>query len=264
MLDSLLGLRPGRPHLDLVATDGAERGDPAETCRGHRAGTGGEVPELHRRVHGAYLADQPRGRPRVQAVGVLHREDPDHLLGTRLRHDAGGGLGQVRGLAHQGVAGLGRDLRAARSPGRGDGRDHESLDDGCRRQRHPVPRGRVVEEVQGQLGAQQGTAEVHQYDDAARTVGALDRGADAHRVGPQRRLVQPGRHLDPQRPAVQHLLRQHDRGLGQRPAVGHDDESHLLGRAAGSHGWNARVAASSSSATVVAPGSWWPTLRSPR
>ena len=165
---------------------------------GHRAGTGGEVPELHRRVHGAYLADQPRGRPGVQAVGVLHREDPDHLLGTRLRHDAGGRLGQVCGLAHQGVAGLGRDLRAARSPGRGDGRDHEPLDDGRRRQRHPVPRGRVVEEVEGQLGAEQGTAEVHQYDDAARTVGALDRRADAHRVGPQRRLVQPGRHLDPQ------------------------------------------------------------------
>ena len=47
----------------------------------------------------------------------------------------------------------------------------------------------------------------------------------ADRVGAERRLVEPGGHLDPQRAAVQHLGGQRDRGAGQRPAVGDDDQS---------------------------------------
>ena len=83
VLDRLLCLGSGRPDLHLVAADSGERGDPAQAGGRHRPGTGGEVAELNRRVEGAHLADQARGRPGVQAVRVLHREDPDRLFGAR-------------------------------------------------------------------------------------------------------------------------------------------------------------------------------------
>ena len=129
----------------------------------------------------------------------------------------------------------------------------------------------VVEQVQRQLGAEHGAAEVHQDDDAGGTVDPLDGLLDLHGVGAERRLVEPGRDLDPHRTAVQHLVGQRQRGPRQRPAVRDDDDADVLppevitavprplqveARLA--------AAAATSSATLVAPGSWWPTLRSPR
>ena len=83
----------------------------------------------------------------------------------------------------------------------------------------------IGQQVEGQLGAQHGAAEVHQHDDAGGTVDALDGLHDADRVGPERRVVEAGRDLDPQRAAVQHLRRQRDRGAGEHATVRDDDQA---------------------------------------
>ena len=115
-----------------------------------------------------------------------------------------------------------------------------------------------IDELQRHLGAEHRAAEVEQH--AVRRPGCrpvLDRLGDRRRVSAERRRVQPGRDLDP-RPADprQPSRGEPDRRLGQRTAVRDDDDP--------DHDERVRAAASSSSVVLVAPGSWWPALRSPR
>ena len=160
----------------------------------------------------------------------------------------------------------------------------KALDDRRRRERHPVADGgsssRSSASSALSTALPRSIRTTTPAGPSARSMASLMRD----RVGAERRLVEPGGHLDPHRAAVQHLRRQRDRGPRQRAAVGDDDQadagrsgrrspgaSVMSLRSARRHVSSAQdgserrsVAASSSRATVVAPGSWWPTLRSPR
>ena len=58
-----------------------------------------------------------------------------------------------------------------------------------------------------------------EHDDALSLIGGLDRLHDLGGVGSEGGVVQSCRDLDPYPPAVQHLLSQGDRGMGERTAV---------------------------------------------
>ena len=79
--------------------------------------------------------------------------------------------------------------------------------------------GRVVEQIEGELGAEQRAAQVEQDDDAVRTVDAFDRFLHLDGVGAQRRLVQARGDRDVRTVPVQHLLGEFDRGPRERSAV---------------------------------------------
>ena len=227
MLDRLLCLGPGGANLDLVPQQGCQRRDSAQAPGRDRSDAGGEVAQLDRRVEGTHLADQAGSRSGVQPVRVLDREDSDDLDRADLVGVRGGVVRrrrQVRGLAHERVASLGRDLGPAGPTRRRDRGDDEAFDDRGRRESHAVPHRRVAQQVERKLGAQHGTAEIHEYDDAVGAVRPLDGLHDADRVGAEGRFVKTGGHLDPLRTAVQHLRGQRHRGMGQRAAVGDDDQ----------------------------------------
>ena len=121
----------------------------------------------------------------------------------------------------------------------------------------------LVQQVEGQLGGEDGAAEVHEDQDAVLGPHLLDRAQHLGRVRAQRAagLVQAAGGADAHvRP--RHLRGQLGHALGEPGAVADDDEA--------DHGYaapasaNAAAAASSSSHDEVAPGSWWPALRSPR
>ena len=227
MLDRLVSLGAGGPNLDLVPHQGCQRRDSAQAPGGDRSDAGGEVAQLDRRVEGPRLADQAGSRPGVQPVQVLDSEDADDLDRADvvgIRRGVVCRPRQVRGLAHQRVASLGRDLGPAGPARRRDRGDDDTFDDRRRREGHPVPHRRVAEQVERQLGAQHGAAEIHEYDDAVAAVRPLDRLHDADRIGAEGRLVETGGHLDPLRTAVQHLRGQRHRGIGQRATVGDDDQ----------------------------------------
>ena len=190
----------------------------------------------HGGVETAHLADEPGGRAGVQAVQVGHREATDDLLAPRLGLFVGGhvvGTGQVRGLAHQRGSGLGGDLGAARTARGSDRGDDQALDDRRGGEQDPVAGRRVVEQVEGQLGAEDGTAEVHQDDDPGRAVDLLDRLLDPDGVGAEGVLVEAGSHLDVHRAAVQHLAGQADSGPRQGSAVGDDHDADARSRCHG-------------------------------
>ena len=84
----------------------------------------------------------------------------------------------------RGAGGRGRPLRATRPSTSG------ALD------RPDAPASSRIDELQGQFGAQHGTAEVEQHQYAVRAVGVRDRLGDCRRVRAERRLVQPGRDRD--------------------------------------------------------------------
>ena len=131
---------------------------------------------------------------------------------------------------------------------------------GSRAEHDPVPHV-VVEQLQRELGREDGAAEVHQHHDALPLVGGLDGRHDLGRVGAERGVVQPRRDLHAHRLAVQHLPRERDRRVGERPAV---RDHHQPGARRHQPAPTAAAAASRSRVVEVAPGSWCPTLRSPR
>ena len=199
---------------------------------------------------------------------------PGTAAGRRLRRPAfrrRGRRGEMRRLARQRRRRLRRDLGAVGAAGRGHRRDDEPLDERGRAQEHPGAL-LVVEQLDGQLGREQRAAEVHQHDDAPALVGGRDRLRDPARVGPEGVRVQARRDLHGHAAAVQHLARQRDRGVGERPAVGdHDDPDPPVRVAGCPRAHRARqdppmavAAAAMSSVDEVAPGSWCPALRSPR
>ena len=116
----------------------------------------------------------------------------------------------------------------------------------------------VVEQIQGQLRAQHGAAQVEQHDDTVFGVDPLDRLLHLDGVGAERGLVEPGGDRDRGLDAMEHLTGELGRGASEGSAVRDDDDSnHDVSRGL----WPQRC---TSSAADVAPGSWCPMLRSPR
>jgi hypothetical protein len=111
-----------------------------------------------------------------------------------------------------------------------------------------------------------GAAEVHEDDDPAAGVRVDNGVGDADGVRAEGTLVEARCLLDPHGIPVQHLTREGDRGPGQGAAVGDDHETDETAARRG-HASPVRstcAAAARRSAAEVAPGSWCPTLRSPR
>jgi hypothetical protein len=163
-------------------------------------------------------------------------------------------------LARQRRGSFGRYFIPAGTGRRGHRGDNQPFDHRSRAEYDPVADA-VLQEVERELGGEYGAAQVHQDHDAVAAVGGRDGVHDRDRVGAERRLVQPGGDLDPDRARVHHLRREPDRRARQGAAVGdHHDADHRSQLPVPS----VVPAAVSSSVTEVAPGSWWPTLRSPR
>ena len=244
----------------------------------HRPGAGGQVAQRDRGVETAHLADQPRSRPGVQAVRVSTVKTADDVVAPRRRRRGvaamSSGADRWAALPSSASRASAATSLAAGSAGGGDGGDDEPSTSGAGESSDPLAGRRVVEQVEGELGAEHRAAQVHEHDDAGRAVDLLDGLLDLRRRPCRtwsRRARRRPRCAD--RAAVQHLRGQRDRGPGQRPAVRDDDDAD--GRAPPAHrpsslGRQADAAlvdgdrAATSSATLVAPGSWWPTLRSPR
>jgi hypothetical protein len=220
------------------------------------------VTDLDPRVERPSLGDQSRRRPRVQAVRGGDGEPAGHLGGRRApgrrlvdRPEVGLFAGERRG-------GLRGHLRAPGAASRRDGRNDEPFDERGGAEQDLLP-GSVVEQVQGEFGGEYGTAEVHQDDDAVPGVRRGDRGDDLRRVRTEGGVVEARGDFDPCRRGVRHLAGETDRRSGEGPAVRHDDKADHDDPPTPE--WPSSVAAAwSSRVTDVAPGSWWPTLRSPR
>ncbi len=297
-LDGPFGVGTAGRHVDDVALLRAERSHPREAARGHGLAAAGAVAEADVGLEPPHRPDQDGRGPGVQPVRPRHLEPPRHLERSRRLEPpcrVGVGVGEgVRRVAHVDADGRVRGsgdhqvrlLGAERAPrlgghpvpvgtaGRGHGGHAQPLDERSRAQRDALPQGRV-EQVERDLGGEHGAAEIHEDDDAGAGVGSGDRVGDADGVGAEAPVVEPRGLLETDVVPVQHHARERDRGAGQGPAVGDDDETdgtdgtswiHRRGTR-GAHGASAGsacAAAAISSAAEVAPGSWWPTLRSPR
>jgi ABC-type Mn2+/Zn2+ transport system ATPase subunit len=258
-----------------------ERRDPAQAAGRDRSGAGGDVPQHDDGIEATDLADQASRGAGVQTVRVL---DGERSLGARSRSRiVGTGTvvrGEVRGLPEQGPPGLRRHLVPGCTTGSRDGGDHQALDQRRRAQQHTLADGGVVEQVEGQFGAEDRAPQVHQDDDALLGVHALDRPRDLHRVGAEGGLVEARGDGDTRFRPVHHLPCQLDRGSGERAAVRDDDDPDAersptarrghrrvvpsAGTARADADPRVAAAAATRSATLVAPGSWCPVLRSPR
>jgi len=129
---------------------------------------------------------------------------------------------ELRGLHRQRPARLGGHLLQRRAAACGHRRGHGPLHE-RRLAQHDTPAG--LEHLDGELGAHERAAEVHEHKDAVVGPRALDRRAHPLGVGAQRaRLVHPARGLERQLRAA-HLARQRDDALGERLAVGDDNEA---------------------------------------
>jgi hypothetical protein len=164
----------------------------------------------------------------VKSVGVLESEHPDDLVPTdldRVRLPAVVRNGQVGHLAQQRSSRLGRDLCSGGAARGGHRGDDQAFDEGRGRQGHPVADGGVRKQVEGELGAEQRAAEIHEDHDTVRAVRPLDRFHDADGIRPEGRVVKSRRHLDRHRASVQHLSRQRDGSVCERTTVGDHDET---------------------------------------
>ncbi len=259
-LHGLVGLRPARADLHLVALEGAESGDLRQACRGDETAAHRAVAQMYFGIEPTDGLHHERRRSRVQAV--RHRHGEDRLLATPLRReipaDRRGGR-QLGLFGRQRLGGLACDLDGggARIGGH---RGHDQALDQRRGGEDDAAAAVVVQELHGEFGGQDSAAQVHQHDDPVATIGSVDGVVDGHGVGSQGAVVEPGGDLDGGRAAVQHLGGQCNSGVRERSAVRdhHDADRHVSGPA------KASAAAATSSAADVAPGSWWPTLRSPR
>jgi hypothetical protein len=140
-------------------------------------------------------------------------------------------IAQLGVFAHKCAVRFGRDFLATGSPSGCYGRDNQSFDQWCRRQNDPLTHLWVIDEIEGELGTENRTAEVHEHDDAGGAVNLLDRLFDADGVGAERHLVQARGDRDGDRAAVQHLACECHGGSGQGMAVRHnDDTDEAIGR----------------------------------
>ena len=79
MVDSFVRLWTRCRDLDPKAEQSSEPSDPAEARRWDWAGSGGQISQPNGGVQTAHLADEERGRPRVQSVPVGDCEDRYHI-----------------------------------------------------------------------------------------------------------------------------------------------------------------------------------------
>ena len=268
--------RAGGPDLDVVAAPHPERGHPGQARRRHPAGSGRGVAQPDVGAGGAHQAGEPRGRPRVEPVRGADREPGGDLTGPGAgRGRRPGPLGsrgaaEVPGLRGQPGGGLARHLVAARPARRGHRRRHQPLDQRCGGEHDPLAHV-VGQELQGELGREHRAAEVHEHDDAVAVVRLADRLGDRGRVGAEQRAVDAGGNGDPEVRALDHLPGEGDRRGGERARVRDDDEAGHARQPAARPAppgcpepSSAPAAAATSRVADVAPGSWCPTLRSPR
>ena len=163
------------------------------------------------------------------------------------------------GLDLSGLSGVGGDLGQRRTGGgEGDGGD-EAFDDGTIGEHDGAVSG-VAAQLEGQFCAEHGAAEIHDDEHAVGRGDAVDGFFHSGGVGAEHVTVETGGDLDRWRRATDHLQGELDGGVGQPAAVRNDDDA--------DHGdlssRTRSAAASNSNAAEVAPGSWWPALRSPR
>ena len=226
----------------------------------------GDVAQPDLGVEPAHRLDEQGRGPRVQPVRRPHREHPVRLpLLPRRGVRCGCAvvrlvLTQMTRLRGEGVPRLGGDVGRG-GPARGGHRGDDEALDQRRRTEHRALADVVVDQFEGELGGEHRAAQVHQHHHAVTVVGAPQRLADRHRVGAERAVVEPGGDLDRDAAPGQHLPRQGPRRLAEGPAVGDHDEPDGHD---GSCSPRAVAAAATSRAVEVAPGSWWPALRSPR
>ena len=163
------------------------------------------------------------------------------------------------GLDLSGLSGVGGDLGQRRAGGGEGDRSDKAFDDRAIREHDGAVAG-VAAQLEGQFRAEHGATEIHDHEHTVGRGDAVDGFFHSGGVGAEYVAVETGRDLDGWRCAADHLQSELDGGVGQPAAVGNDDDP--------DHGdltLNAnRAAASNSNAEEVAPGSWWPALRSPR
>lgn len=247
-----------------MAAQQTERGDLADAPCARRALAERGVAEGYHRIQPAQARHECRRRARMETVRVPYDdlcggpfETQADVVGLLLR-DPGARRPQVLDLRLETPLGLGRDLLERGSRTRRHDRGDQTLDERGGGDPHPSRR-LGIDELESHLRRQDGAAQVEQHQHPVGGVRGRDRLRDRGRVRTERRLVQPCGDLD-RRSGFRghHLLRQTDRRDRERSAVRDDGDA--------DHGRQARVlaAASTSSVTLVAPGSWTPALRSPR
>ena len=278
-LERLRRLRAGRAGHELVSAAHAQRADRGQAARVRRPLAGGRDGQRDLGVEPGQRADQERRGPRVQPEAVADGHARRRLrLARRGRARRGVrrlAFAKLSGLAREAVArGRGHAGEGFAEPGR-DGRGHGALDERRGREQYAVAP-LVAEQVQGQLGREDGAAEVHQDQHAVVRPDVLDRREHPGGVGAQGAgVVQPAGGADAHLRAG-HLGGQLRDALGELRAVADDDEAdHCYAGSASPAGAaapagpaaapaSASAAVSSSSQELVAPGSWCPALRSPR
>ena len=119
----------------------------------------------------------------------------------------------------------------------------------------------VAAQLERQFGAEHGAAEIHEHEHAVGRGDPVDRFLDSRGVGAEHVAVETGGDLDRVAASPRTICSgELDGGLGQPATVRDDDDADhddLTSRMR-------TAAASNSNAADVAPGSWWPALRSPR
>ena len=172
-------------------------------------------------------ADEPRRRARVQAEAVL---DGQRAASARRRRSRPAAAASAPASSSPScavfIASAPRASRATSSSvapaARARRRRDRALDQRRRREQHrPAVR---LEHLDRHLRAHQRAAEVHQHEHAVGRADRLDGGHHARGVGADRAVVEPAGRLDRDLLAA-HLPRELGDALGQRRAVGDDDEA---------------------------------------
>ncbi len=239
-----------------MALSGGQGGDPAQARRRHVTGTGGEVAETNRGVEAAGRGDEARRRAGVQPVlggygegGLLlpHRDRAD-LVGSSGSAELGLLAGEPGGC-------FGDDGLGCRSCGRLHDCGDQAFDQrSCSEVDTLSEIG--IEQLERQLAAEHGTPQIHQHDDSVTIVDLLDRCLHRDGICAERTIGDTGGDGHRHGPAGNHFESEVDRGFGQGTTVADDDQT--------DHHASVATAAVNSIAVEVAPGSWWPMLRSPR
>ena len=274
---------------ELVVLPGAQGGDPVQAPRADGSAPVGRVGDGDGGVEPGRGAHQQRGRPGVEAQRVAHRHPGRPGRGARRRRrDPRRREGGIRRPARdprrparavRRLLAVGPGARCSSLPARPPRAAAATASSGSPRPAAtaaataPSTSGASVSRTAARLSSSsRSTASSAERTALPRSMRTstpssgphlLDRAQHLGRVRPERsfRLVQPAGGADAH-VRTRHLHGQLGHALREPGAVADDDEA--------DHGYaapasaNAAAAASSSSHDEVAPGSWWPALRSPR
>ena len=266
---------PAGRHLDDVALLDAERGHPREAPGGHRLAAAGDVAEPDVGLEPPHRPDQDAPRAGRAARAARSPERPRSQLGRRRRRSrADRRIGGVRASGGDQVRLLGP--RGARPPRRPPRRGRH------RRPRPPPPRTSPSTSGAGQSMTRLPQRRRRAGRGRARPRARRCRGPSARRrpppvvrrsiasaiadgVGAERAVVEPRGHLDAHRPSPCSISPASATAASARARLW-ETTTRPTRRALAASGprRSAGAAAAISSAAEVAPGSWCPTLRSPR